>query len=78
MATGLIQLGNWLLLIGALLFILAVLNAVRAGRQLRNAAYYAVRQEALSRTMLYAFHPEWVRWIDNRLGFGHKEEWTPA
>ncbi len=55
MATGLIQLGNWLLLIGALLFILAVLNAVRAGRQLSSAAYYVVRQEALSRTRRWTF-----------------------
>ena len=55
MATGLIQLGNWLLLAGALLFILAAFNALRAGRQVRNAAYYAVRQEALSRTRRWAF-----------------------
>ena len=55
MAAGLIQLGNWLLLIGALLFILAAFNALRAGRQVRNAAYYAVRQEALSRSRRWAF-----------------------
>ncbi len=55
MATGLIQLGNWLLLIGALLFIVAAFKAVWAGRQLRSAAYYAVRQEALSRTRRWAF-----------------------
>lgn len=55
MATGLIQLGNWLLLVGALLFIVAAFKAARAGRQLRNAAYYAVRQEALSRTRRWAF-----------------------
>jgi hypothetical protein len=54
-ATGLIQLGNWVLLIGALLFIVAAFQAVRAGRQLRGAAYYAVRQEALSRTRRWAF-----------------------
>jgi len=51
----LIQLGNWVLLIGALLFIVAAFQAVRAGRQLRGAAYYAVRQEALSRTRRWAF-----------------------
>ncbi|CAG0932820.1 hypothetical protein TFLX_02776 [Thermoflexales bacterium] len=55
MATGLIQLGNWLLLIGALLLAVSIINAVRAGRQLRAAAYYAVRQEALSRTRRWAF-----------------------
>jgi hypothetical protein len=54
-ATGLIQLSNWLLLLGALLFIVAVFNALRAGRQIHNAAYYAVRQEALSRTRRWAF-----------------------
>ncbi|HSD83358.1 MAG TPA: hypothetical protein VLG46_05850 [Anaerolineae bacterium] len=55
MAAGQIQLGNWLLLIGALLFVVAMFNAVRASRQLRAAAYYAIRQEALSRTRRWAF-----------------------
>ena len=55
MATGLIQLGNWLLLIGAVLFIVAAFKAARAGRRLRNAAYYAVRQEALNSTRRWAF-----------------------
>ena len=32
-ATGLLQLGNWLLLIGAVLFIVAAFKAFRAGRQ---------------------------------------------
>ncbi len=54
MATWLIQLGNWVLLIGALLFIVAVFNTARAGRQMRNAAYYAVRQQALSRIRRWA------------------------
>jgi len=54
-ATGLIQLGNWLLLIGAVLFIVAAFKAVWAGRQLSSAAYYAVRQEALNRVRRWAF-----------------------
>ena len=54
-ATGLIQLGNWLLLIGAVLFIVAAFKAVWASRQLRSAAYYAVRQEALNRVRRWAF-----------------------
>jgi hypothetical protein len=54
-ATGLIQLGNWLLLAGALLFVVSVFNAVRASRQLSSAAYYAVREEALSRTRRWSF-----------------------
>lgn len=33
-------------------------------------------KEVVARNTLYAFHPTWVRWIDNRRGFGHKEEWT--
>jgi hypothetical protein len=48
-------LGNWLLLIGTLLFIVAAFQAMRASRQLRGAAYYAVRQEALSRARRWAF-----------------------
>jgi|WetSurMetagenome_2_1015567.scaffolds.fasta_scaffold920645_1 uncharacterized protein len=24
----------------------------------------------------YAFSPEWVRWIDNRIRFGYKQEWS--
>ena len=55
MAAGLLQVGHWLLLIGAVLFIVAVFQAFRAGRQLRAAAYYAVRQEALNRTRRWAF-----------------------
>jgi hypothetical protein len=54
-ATGLTQLGNWLLLAGALLFVVSVVNALRAASQLRSAAYYAVRQEALNRTRRWAF-----------------------
>jgi hypothetical protein len=54
-ATGLTQLSNWLLLAGALLFVVSVVNALRAASQLRGAAYYAVRQEALNRTRRWAF-----------------------
>jgi flavin prenyltransferase len=35
-------------------------------------------QEVIARNTLYTFRPDWVRWIDNRRGFGHKEEWTPV
>ncbi len=34
-------------------------------------------QDASARSTLYTFRPDWIRWIDNRLGLGHKEEWTP-
>jgi uncharacterized protein len=30
---------------------------------------------ALAKTELWCLEPEWMRLIDNRLGFGHKEEW---
>jgi hypothetical protein len=53
-ATGLMQLGNWLLLAGAVLFVVSIFNVLRAARQLRGAAYYAVRQEALSHTRRWA------------------------
>lgn len=32
----------------------------------------------LERSTLYTFRPTWVRTIDNRRGFGFKEEWTRA
>jgi len=49
-ATLLLQIGNWLLLAGVLLFAIAVFNAARAGRQARGAAYYGIRQGALNKT----------------------------
>ena len=54
LATLLTQYGNWLLLIGALLFGVAVFNAARAGRGARSAAYYALRQESTSRTRFWS------------------------
>ncbi len=54
MATGLTQLSNWLLLAGALLFVVSIFNVLRAARQLGGAAYYAVRQDALRRTRRWA------------------------
>ena len=33
-------------------------------------------KEIIAQNTLYTFRPEWVRWTDNRQGFGHKEEWT--
>jgi len=34
-----------------------------------------VLSAALARTAMWVIEPEWMRLIDNRLGFGHKEEW---
>jgi uncharacterized protein YhbP (UPF0306 family) len=33
-------------------------------------------KEMVAQNTLYTLQPDWVRWIDNRHGFGHKEEWT--
>lgn len=55
MATLFSQAGNWLLLAGVLLFVLAVFNAARAGRRAREAAYYGIRQQALNKTRRWAF-----------------------
>lgn len=30
----------------------------------------------VSRTRLYAFRPDWIRLVDNRQGFGFKQEWV--
>jgi uncharacterized protein len=30
----------------------------------------------LAKTAMWCIEPEWMRLIDNRLGFGHKDEWT--
>ncbi len=30
----------------------------------------------VARNALYVFKPKWIRLVDNRLGFGHKDEWT--
>jgi len=34
-----------------------------------------VMTAALAKTALWRIEPDWVRLIDNRLGFGHREEW---
>lgn len=34
--------------------------------------------EAIARSQLYVFEPRWVRLVDNRRGFGFKQEWTLA
>ncbi|HSB89226.1 MAG TPA: pyridoxamine 5'-phosphate oxidase family protein [Anaerolineales bacterium] len=31
---------------------------------------------AVARSRLYRIRPTWIRCIDNRLGFGHRQEWT--
>lgn len=29
----------------------------------------------VARNLLYGFEPTWLRWLDNRFGLGHKQEW---
>lgn len=40
---------------------------------------FIARSEALARALknvqFYSITPHWIRLIDNRLGFGHKQEW---
>ena len=31
----------------------------------------------LAKTAMWRIEPTWVRLIDNEVGFGHKQEWTP-
>jgi flavin prenyltransferase len=33
-------------------------------------------KEIIAKNILHAFRLDWIRQIDNRRGFGHKEEWT--
>jgi flavin prenyltransferase len=62
------------------------LSAVPAGEaweqawQIYQAKFPFVKdlREIVARNTLYTFRPDWVRRIDNRRGFGYKEEWTPA
>ena len=33
-------------------------------------------KDVIARNAFYSFRPSWMRLVDNRLGFGHKQEWT--
>ncbi|MCS6908896.1 MAG: pyridoxamine 5'-phosphate oxidase family protein [Anaerolineales bacterium] len=33
-------------------------------------------EAVVARARLYRFQPTWLRWIDNRYGLGHKQEWN--
>ncbi len=32
--------------------------------------------QVVSQNALYVFIPSWLRWVDNRYGFGFKQEWS--
>jgi len=38
----------------------------------------AILTRELANTAMWRIEPTWMRLIDNRSGFGHKEEWTPS
>jgi 4-hydroxy-3-polyprenylbenzoate decarboxylase len=38
--------------------------------------FVAEMKEIVAKNTLHAFRPEWMRFTDNRRGFGYKEEWT--
>jgi uncharacterized protein YhbP (UPF0306 family) len=38
--------------------------------------FTSTMKEIIAQNAFYAFHASWVRLIDNRLGFGYKQEWT--
>lgn len=42
----------------------------------REIAISPELEAAVMASALYRFLPRWARLIDNRLGFGHKQEWT--
>lgn len=47
------------------------------GRRLFEAkfTFLSALAEAVSRSSWYVFQPSWIRLIDNRRGFGYKQEW---
>lgn len=42
----------------------------------RRFPFVAAFSELIGDSSFYRFVPAWVRWIDNRRGFGFQEEWT--
>lgn len=42
----------------------------------RRFPFVAAFAELIGDSSFYRFIPSWVRWIDNRRGFGFQEEWT--
>lgn len=43
---------------------------------LRKFPFVAGLKAVVARNQLYVFRPHWIRLVDNRRGFGFKEEWT--
>ena len=63
-----------------------VVRPVAAGREwehgwqvyLAKFPFVAQLKDEVTRTTLYVLEPDWVRLVDNRQGFGHKEERSSA
>jgi uncharacterized protein YhbP (UPF0306 family) len=45
------------------------------GIYLAKFPFVAPLKEIIAQNRLYAFRPFWIRLVDNRQGFGNKEEW---
>ncbi len=45
------------------------------GVYLAKFPFVAPLKDIIAQNRLYLFRPTWVRLVDNRQGFGHKEEW---
>lgn len=41
----------------------------------RKFPFVRYLRAVVARNVLYGFQPSWLRWIDNRFGLGHKQEW---
>ena len=60
-----------------------VISDVRANGERQNAwVLYQTKfpfvidlEEIVTANQLYAFRPDWIRLVDNRQGFGYKQEW---
>lgn len=47
-------------------------------RYLAKFPFVSELGQIVSQNALYVFVPRWLRWVDNRRGFGFKQEWTLA
>lgn len=45
-------------------------------RYLVKFPFTSALKDIVAKNSLYTFRPDWIRMVDNRLGFGHQEEWT--
>ena len=52
--------------------------AAALARYLAKFPYVRGLEREILKNRWYTFSPEWLRWIDNRIRFGHKQEWSGA